>query len=204
MRDMLYGSQHFNELERGLPGISRGLLAERLRRLEQAGVVERQVAPTGRTTGYLLTQAGRELQPVIDDLIEWGAKWAFGEPRPNELDPILLLWWIRDGIYKERLPQQRVVVEFEFRGERIGSYWMVLEEDDISVCLKHPGFDRDILVIADLAGLFEVWLGYTTFGEAVRTGRIELDGVPSLVRAFPGWLALSPMAGTVHRVRASA
>ncbi len=199
VRDMIYGSRHFNELERGLPGIPKALLAERLRRLQQVGVVEREVGPGGRGTGYHLTEAGEGLKQVVDALIEWGAQWCFGEPpREDELDPVLLLWWMRDGIYLDRLPEQRVVVEFVFRGVGHGRYWMVLEREDISVCIVHPGYEADVLVKADLAALYEVWLGRVAFGDAVRNGGIVLEGVPVLVRAFPRWLALSPMAGAVR------
>ena len=69
---------HFNELERGLPHISRTLLAERLRRLEQVGVLERRGGSRGKPTEYRLTLAGRELQPIIDRFEQWGARWAFG------------------------------------------------------------------------------------------------------------------------------
>ncbi len=75
--------------------MSRTLLAERLRRLERTGVLERRVASRGKRTEYRLTAAGRELQRIIDLFGEWGARWAFGDPRPNELDPIVLLWWMR-------------------------------------------------------------------------------------------------------------
>jgi len=203
VREMLYGCQHFNEIERCLPGISKALLAERLRRLQQAGVIERRVAPTGRGTSYELTQAGRELQPVIDAMVDWGAKWAFGEPQPDELDPVLLLVWMTYGIFTDRLPRPRIVVEFDFRGACQQNYWMVLEQNDVSVCLKHPGFDRDILVNADLAALYEVWAGSIQSSEAMRDQRIELVGVRSLIRAFPQWLALSPVAGAVQRARSS-
>src|SRR5687768_8568736 len=115
VRDLLCGAQHFNQLERGLPGISRALLAERLRRLQQFGVLERQLAPKGRQTSYHLTPAGRELQAVINTLLHWGAAWAFGEPDPTELDPLLLMWWMHDRVYTERLPSRRIVVEFDFR-----------------------------------------------------------------------------------------
>jgi DNA-binding HxlR family transcriptional regulator len=199
LRDLLFGSQHFNELERGLPGIPKSLLAKRLRWLQQAGLLERHVASSGRAVSYELTAAGKSLQPVMDALIEWGSQWCFGEPRPDELDPLLLLWWMREGIYSERLPERRIVVEFTFRG--VGapecSYWMVLERDDRSVCIKHPGFESDVIVRADLAAFYEVWLGRITFAEAVRNAQIEVDAIPSLVRAFPKWLALSPMASTV-------
>ena len=90
VRELLAGLRHFNDLDRGLPGISRALLDERLRRLERMGIVERHVSGEGRAVEYALTRAGRELQRVIDVLGGWGARWAFGDPRPSELDPIVL------------------------------------------------------------------------------------------------------------------
>ena len=83
VRELLADINHFNELERGLPHMSRTLLAERLRRLEQAGVLERRGASRGKPTEYRLTLAGRELQQIIDLFGEWGARWAFGPPRPE-------------------------------------------------------------------------------------------------------------------------
>ena len=83
VRDLLCGVDHFNALERGLPGISRALLASRLKRLQQVGIVERGVAPKGKRTCYTLTSAGWELYPVVESLTRWGAKWAFGEPEQD-------------------------------------------------------------------------------------------------------------------------
>ena len=53
VREMLRGVDRFNELERSVPGISRSVLAQRLRHLEREGVVDRRVGPTGAapTTG---------------------------------------------------------------------------------------------------------------------------------------------------------
>jgi DNA-binding HxlR family transcriptional regulator len=198
VRDLLCGMQHFNELERGLPGISRALLSERLRRLQQVGVLERLAAPKGRQTSYHLTQAGRELQGVIDTLLHWGARWAFGEPDPTELDPVLLMWWLHDRVYTERLPPRRIVVEFDFRSARPCTYWLLLEPGAVSVCLKHPGFEIDVLVTAELAAFYQVWLGRVTFAEAVRARQVELDAVPALIRAFPRWFAWSRAAGAVR------
>lgn len=198
IREMLYGVCRFNELERGLPGIPRSLLASRLRRLEQAGVIERTVAPNGRVTEYHLTQAGRQLEAVVDVLGTWGAQWAFGDPEPDELDPLLLLWFMRRRINFPLLPPHRVVVQFDFRGERTGSYWLVMEPTDVSLCLQHPGFEVDLLVTADIAAFYRVWFGRLTFAEALRDELIELDGTTTLVRTFPGWFALSPFASVVR------
>jgi DNA-binding HxlR family transcriptional regulator len=198
VRELLADVSHFNELERGLPRISRTLLSERLRRLEQSGVVERRIAPRGRRTEYRLTQAGRALQRIIDDLGEWGARWAFGEPRSNELDPIVLLWWIRRRVRQERLGRRRVVIQFDFRGGPPQGYWLLIEPNDVSVCLKHPGHDIDVFVTADIMAFYRVWLGRSTLAEALQRNQVRLDGTPADIRAFPQWFAWSPMAGAVR------
>jgi DNA-binding HxlR family transcriptional regulator len=198
VRELLAGLRHFNDLDRGLPGISRALLVGRLRRLESMGVIERHASNEGRGVEYTLTRAGQELQRVIDVLGGWGARWAFGDPRPSELDPVVLLWWMRRRVHRHRLPAHRVVIEFDFRGGRTGTYWLVLERADVSVCLQHPKFDIDLRVSADIAGFYRVWLGRTTLGEAMSRGLVRLDGMPAAVRAFPHWFAWSPMADTVR------
>ena len=198
VRELLSGVSRFNDLERGLPGISRTLLAQRLRQLERAGVVQRRLARNGRTATYELTQAGQDLQPVVDALGGWGARWAFPEPRPEELDPGLLLWWMRRRIRIDRLPPCRIVVQFEFPGARKDRVWLLLARTEVSVCLDEPGFDPDILVTADLAALYQVWLGRVPLEEALRAGTIVIEGPPALVRTFPRWLEWSPMAPAVR------
>jgi DNA-binding HxlR family transcriptional regulator len=193
----------FNNLVRGLPGISRSLLAERLRRLQQMGIVEKLQREKGRqSTEYQLTEAGRELQPVVGELLTWGARWAFGEPEPEDLDPILLLWWMRSRVRVERLPERRVVVQFDFTGAQTERHWLILTKDDVSVCLTHPGYDIDVLVTADLATLFQIWLGRTEFADALSDRQVEIDAIPKLARAFPGWFAYSPAAEAVRVVKA--
>src|SRR5215813_4577481 len=101
IRDMITGRGmgHFNDLERGLPGISRALLASRLRLLQRAGVIEKLSNDSGRqTTVYHLTQAGESLLEVVNSLRVWGEAWAFGDPTPDELDPVLLMWRLRNQV----------------------------------------------------------------------------------------------------------
>src|SRR5262245_29779971 len=95
VRELLADVSHFNELERGLPHMSRTLLSERLRRLEQAGVLARRVASRGKRAEYRLTPAGRDLQRVVDVYDELGVRWDFGDPVPNDLDRVLLLVYTR-------------------------------------------------------------------------------------------------------------
>jgi DNA-binding HxlR family transcriptional regulator len=198
VRELLADVRHFNELERGLPHMSRTLLAERLRRLEQMRVLERRATSRGRPTEYRLTAAGRELQQIIDQFGEWGARWAFGPPRPNELDPITLLWWMRRRVAADRISRPRVVIQFDFRRAPQQSYWLLIEPNDVSVCLKDPGFDVDVIVTSDVMTFYQVWLGRLSLVNAVRRKLVHLDGAPTDIRAFPNWFTWSPMADSVR------
>jgi hypothetical protein len=105
------------------------------------------------------------------------------DPRPDELDPIVLLWWMRRRVDFERIPQRRVVLNSNFAA---------------SVCLKNPGFEIDLIVSADIWAFCRVWLGRSTLAEALRREQVQLDGAPADVRSFPHWFSLSPMAETIR------
>jgi DNA-binding HxlR family transcriptional regulator len=202
VRDLLTGANHFNELERGLPGISRGLLAARLRWLQRAGVIEKIEQARGRRrTEYRLTQAGLDLRAVINALLVWGAQWAFEEPSPDDLDPLLLLWWMRGAVRADKLPERQVVAQFDFTGARSATYWLVLKQADTSLCLTHPGFEIDVRVMADLATFFEIWLGRVRMGDALHDGRVVIDAAPALTKAFPSWFTYSLAAPAVQASR---
>ena len=193
VREMLGGASGFNELQRGLPGISRSVLTERMRALERAEVVERRIGPKGRTLEYRLTIAGRDLEPVVQAIGEWGVTWSFTDPRPDELDPDLLIVWIARHVDRERLPADRTVIKFEFRNPA-KRYWMVLEPSDVSVCLQHPGFDVDLEVIVDTATLYRVYLGRAELGDAMRARKLTVKGPQALQREFGRWFAWSAFA----------
>ena len=197
VREMSFGVHRFNEMERCLPGISRSVLAQRLRHLEHIGLIERQTGE-GRTVDYRLTDAGHDLKPVLQALGEWAARWAFGDPDPRELDPDLLMRWISRHVAMDRLPGRRIVAQFEFPVPRSQRYWLVLEPEEASVCLHSPGFDTDVFVTADTEALYGVYLGRRTLQSAMREGLVTVEGTPSLVRAFPRWFTWSDFAPAVR------
>lgn len=197
LRELLAGIERFNDLERGLPGISRGLLLQRLRQLETGGVVARELTAGGRTNAYRLTEAGGELQQLIDALGEWGARWAFGPPRHEELDPVLLLWFMRRRIDRTRFRRPRVVVEFRFDRVRPDRTWLVIDPGDVSVCLRDPRFAPDVIVSGDLGAFYEAWLGRVSFADVLHQGKVAIVAAPTMERAFLRSLQRSPMAAAV-------
>ncbi|HXG39560.1 MAG TPA: hypothetical protein VNJ28_01325, partial [Candidatus Limnocylindrales bacterium] len=75
---------------------------------------------------------------------------------------------------------------------------LVLERGEASLCLRHPGFEPDLEVEAELAALYDVYVGRTTLAEAVGRRTIRIDGPPDLVRASPGWFTWSRFAPAVR------
>lgn len=190
VRDMLVGATRFNDLARGLPGLSRSLLTKRLRQLEAAGLVERLDGE------YLLTDAGRELEPIVFGIGAWGAKWTFGDPRPDELDAELLVWWMHTRLDTSELPDRRVVFRFEFSDDP-RPFWIVIESNGPSVCLSDPGYDVDVTIASDLDTMHRVWLGRMPLQQAVRAGTVTFTGPPALTRRMPSVLRVSPIAPVV-------
>ncbi|MBU3064121.1 helix-turn-helix transcriptional regulator [Nocardia sp. NEAU-G5] len=190
VRELLVGSHRFNDIHRGLPGISRTLLSTRLRRLQAIGLVARVVDADGRPE-YRLTQAGAALESLVWQLGDWARQWSFGDPRPEQLDPGWALWRLRQFVRTEVLPAQRVCVEFILgnHGHAEEHGWLVCTPREVSACLQHPGYDTDLWVTTELAELYRLVAGTRTIADTLRAGRLRVVGEPALASAFPGWFA---------------
>src|SRR4051794_18611738 len=75
VRELLLGPKRFADLRRGLPGLSQNVLSQRLRELEEAGVVtRRRLEPPASAWAYELTARGRALEPALVALAAWGSR----------------------------------------------------------------------------------------------------------------------------------
>lgn len=196
LRELLCGSKRFNELHRGVPRISTTLLAQRLRHLEEYGVVSR--VAHGNVWEYGLTQAGEDLRPIIMALGHWGARWIGKRLRKDELDPGLLMWDIRRSVHTEELPSTAVVIHFSFRDARVGErkWWLVAEDSEVDLCRDDPGRDLTLLVDATVRALTEVWMGHRTPDETLASGHIRIKGADCNSSRLWAWLGASVFAPT--------
>lgn len=198
LRELLVGKHRFNELHQGVGGISQSLLAQRLRTLEQAGIVERAPNPGGRGSQYHLTPAGAELEGVLDRLAIWAQRWV--ELRRDCLDAAPLMQAIHMQLRRDALPIGPNVVRFDFTDPGQRSYWMLLRRPDAELCFHDPGPATDMVVTCDVEALTRVFLGRLTLARAIASGRMSLDGPSALSSAFSRWLGLSrfaPYAGNL-------
>jgi DNA-binding HxlR family transcriptional regulator len=194
IRELVIGSERFNDLRRGLPRMSPTLLSRRLQQLERAGIVERTV--DGKDVRYTLTEAGQELRPVVEAVGSWGVRW-IGELGDVDLDPKLLIWDMHRNIDAAAIPSGRTVVQFRFPDAPSGQrdWWLVLTEQEVDVCDVDPGFDVAVSVSSSLRTLTSVWMGNLDWSDALRSGSLEVQGPEALRRAFPDWFTLSTFAG---------
>jgi DNA-binding HxlR family transcriptional regulator len=195
LRELICGSTRFNDLRRGVPLMSSSLLSQRLKFLEQEGVIERRQA-AGRGFEYHLTDAGRELEPLIMMMGEWGARWVRSRLEPEDLDVTLLMWDMHRTVRPEHFPAHRVVVGFEFtdvpRNKR--RWWLVSEGDAADLCVTDPGYDIDLLILADLRTMTAIWTGDVSLQAALNSGALEAHGPVELRRRLSAWLGLSAFA----------
>jgi DNA-binding HxlR family transcriptional regulator len=192
IRNLHLGCRSFGEIHRGVPRMSRSLLSHRLATLERDGIVERRQSPSGRGWQWYLTPAGQELSDVCLALGTWAARWMALGPRDH--DPGMVLWaWCR-LIDSERLPERRVVVRFDLRDQPKDRFWLVLDRPDAEVCVTHPGFDEDLIVVTDSRTLTLVHMGRVPLAQAIEDGGWDAQGPPELARALMTWGGLSPYA----------
>ena len=194
LRELLCGSHRFSDLCRGVPLMSRSLLAKRLKELERAGVVERRHVPGREAAEYYLSPAGEELRPVIEGLGVWGQRWILFDVDERDLDPSLLMWDIRRGLNRDALPERRAVVRFEFtdvQGPR-RRWWLLAggEGGNADLCMTDPGFEVDLRVAVGRRHLTRYWLGQIDWRELVASG-LELEGERWLQRSLRDWLGRS-------------
>ncbi len=198
VRELMCGSTRFNELRRGMPRISPALLSQRLRELEEAGIISR--TPSEREPGvmeYRLTPSGEELQPLVQALGVWGQRWIELEPSLEHLDVQLLMWDMRRNLDPTPMPRRKSVIQMmypELSATR-RSWWLIVDPaTGVDLCSVDPGFDVDLYAVADLRTMTAIWMGLDTVRAAVATGRLKLTGERDLAAKMQTWLGLSIFA----------
>jgi DNA-binding HxlR family transcriptional regulator len=118
VRELLFGPKRFADLHRGLPGMSQNVLTQRLRELEETGVlVRRRALPPAAGLIYELTDRGRALEPVLLALGHWGS------PRPpqpdsaHELSPDALIVALRTTFDAAAMGSLRGTVQLRLPGD---------------------------------------------------------------------------------------
>lgn len=190
VRNLLNGCRTCNQIRQGAPGIPPALLTQRLHLLEDQGVLVRVAKTHGRGAIYDLTEMGRALGPVCDALGQWGARWL--EIEPDHLDPAYILWATVKLVDVDALPPGTTTVRVRLADDPVKDYWMVLQRPQPELCTRSLGRTEDLVCQTDCRSLVDLHLRRITYPQAIRAGRLRVEGTPragpplrSLVRDQP-------------------
>jgi DNA-binding HxlR family transcriptional regulator len=182
VRELLLGPKRFTDLRAGIPDISPNVLGQRLRELEESGIVRRRrLAPPAAVQVYELTEWGRELEPAILSLGRWASR-SPSFPVGAEMGPDSLVLALKSAFdpgkaegleasYELRLGKEEVPFRIEISGDRFEAR-------------RGEGDDADATISAYPNAIAGVVFGGRTLGKAVEAGEVEVVGSRQAVRAL--------------------
>ena len=180
VRDLLVGPRRFTDLRNGLPRIPTNVLSERLKELEESGVVRRRVLPRpSSSVVYELTEYGQQLDDVVMRLGLWGAQ-SLGDPRPDEIvTPDSLIMALRSTFRPDQA--HGLNVGFELRLGEIVIHAHV--HDGAAEVGAGPLAEPD-LVIETGPAMRALLAGDISPTEAINSGSVHVTGAPELLTRF--------------------
>jgi DNA-binding HxlR family transcriptional regulator len=184
LRELLFGPKRFTDLRAGMPGASPNVLAQRLRELEQAGIVRRRkLAPPAGTAVYELTERGRELEPAVTQLARWGSSTP--PMRDVELSVDALMLALKTTFDPTQARGLRATIALRLGEER---FRLHVAGGRIDVARGEPEH-ADAAIDTSAATLRAVVFGRRKIADARRSGALKLEGdktlVTRLLRLFP-------------------
>ena len=192
VRELLLGPKRFTDLRAGLPHVSSDVLAQRLRGLEQAGVVDhRRLPPPYASLVYELTTSGRALEPVLIELGRWGGANA---PAPGDGMCMSLDAHV---VSLRTLFDARRAGDFAARVElRLGPDRFRVTIADGEVEAERGALpDADAAIETDPRTLLEVLHGHRSLAKALKSGTMRFEGDADKARRFTELFPLPAPAG---------
>jgi DNA-binding HxlR family transcriptional regulator len=179
---LLRGPSRYTDLLGGLPGIATNLLIDRLRQLEESGVVERYEAPPPvATTLFKLTPRGEALRPVLEELVRWGAPLVVTDEHADE-EAFRAIWFtIPAELFLHDLTPTEPPVAVELNA---GDETITIEAAAGSVRVSAAPADDPALILSGSPRLLIATLvGVVPFQQAVKQG-LRHRGNPRVLNRF--------------------
>jgi DNA-binding HxlR family transcriptional regulator len=180
IRELLLGPKRFTDLRAGIPGISPNVLGQRLRELEETGILRRRkLAPPAAAQVYELTEWGRDLEPAVLSLGRWASRSpGFPLGAPMGADSLVL------------------ALKTAFQPEKAdgldATYELWLGEIPFNIAVKGGRFEpvhgeperADVTIRSDPGTIAGIVFGGNPLGKAVEAGDVAIDGSRRAVNAL--------------------
>jgi DNA-binding HxlR family transcriptional regulator len=196
VRDLLPGPRRFTDLIERLAGITPKMLAQRLRDLEEHGLVDVDRVAGRREVWYQLTPAGQDLAPVLEDLLFWGLRHAAHRWQPGEpAHPEHLLLALRIVLERQHVDVGSVSWVIRFMDD--GTY--VLRHDDTGWTVTPGEVDRPDVVVTTTRDAWARFLTTPPEERSVPERDLQLSGNRGASTAFLRAIDVFPLGRTGAR-----
>lgn len=194
LRAMTLGARRYSDFSAAIPRISPSVLSGRLKSLCDNGLIVKR-GDTGQQATYRLAPSGREAQPIIVMLAEWGLKWAQRNTRVDQIDVGATMWDFHRSMLIDELPDGETVFAFTFTDlKKHDRWWIVASRRGVDLCDTDPGKPVDLYIHGPLAAMIDVWMGECDLDEFRREEVIKMTGEPLLDDSAKHWFPMSPVA----------
>ena len=178
VRDLLTGPKRFTDLQQGLPGIPSNVLSSRLRSLEAAGVLARELLPRG--VAYGLTDYGRDLEDAMVRLGVWGARSMVPRREGDYWSMHSLPLALRGAFQQDRSHQADGRYELSIGGQALG---VTIADGTVSFAPGHNE-DSDVVIETDPDTIYRLLTGAWNLDTALAAERVRLTGDASHAHRF--------------------
>lgn len=182
IRELLAGPRRFKDLVGGLPDISTNLLSERLKSLEQQGIVRRRVLPPpAGSTVYELTEIGQALETAVLELGKWGSRLL-----PSSMDGLALpslgaaTLAIKAFFHPDQAQDINEMYELHLGHEIL----QVRVADNKLVVQQGQALSADVVLHTDMQVFMGLFAGQLKPDEAIAAGLLRVEGEPQALTRF--------------------
>ena len=192
LREMFFGSTRYSEIQRFIPNISPSLLRNRLRFLEQQGLIMRRCGSRSSRYEYFLTPSGKALAPVLTEMGKWGMRWANDGMTEKQNTAWGLVRDFGGRLDVDELPAGNTSIRIELVDvERSPTHYIHVRDARIQACDTAMGFDVDVVITSTLDVMTRIWYGEIDIEAAIEDGRMKVESAPAYRRRIKRWLRIS-------------
>ena len=192
VREVVFGSTTYSEIQKFIPNISPSLLRDRLRSLEKQGLVIRKRAERGNRYEYFLTPSGKALTPVLMEMGKWGMRHAREGMTDRANTASGLLRDFAGRLDVDELPSGNTSIQINLSDvEESPRGYIHVRDGEVEICDTDLGFETDVYITSTLDLMTRVWYGEVDMTEAIDSGRMKVVAAPVYRRHMTRWLRIS-------------
>ena len=192
IRELFFGSTKYSEIQRFVPNISPSLLRDRLRSLEEQGIVMRKRAERGNRYEYFLTPSGKALGPLLTEMGKWGMRHARDGMTDKANTASGLTRDFAGGLNADELPSGKTSIQIHLTDvEDSPRHYIHVRDGEVEVCDTDLGFETDVYITSTLDLMTRIWYGEVDMLEAIESGGMKVVAAPVYRQGITRWLKIS-------------